>query len=232
MSNPVQERGYEHLEAIVDIVHDHLSRAPLKSTRCFYTTTVLMHFLESRGFETNRWEGSVRWFSRKYIELAQQGYDFSTGKNKTPEQIRKRQEALRAKGVRVLECLANEGGEDDLGGHLCVLARNESQAFFIDPTSFQFQRDDPNPGGRIHAPETLIAPLKHRNIDQLPELLCKEKFMAGYYFHQPVDKYRKLLGLPDEQALGTNLNPHRLPDVTEAIETAVSEWESKRLDQP
>lgn len=208
----------EHLEALLLTIHKRLSDSPLKATRCFYTSTLLMHFAARMGFEVSRWEGSARWFSRKYVELVDQGYDFGDVSKLPPEKAQKRANALRKRGVRLLECIANEGTSEDLGGHLCLTIRNEEHAFFVDPTSYQFFRDDANPGGRIEAPTFVVLPIPLEQFGKPKDFFYREKHVAGVYEYCPVNKYRALLEKPESEQQDRDINPYRHKGIYEDIE--------------
>lgn len=210
--------SFQDLEVLIETVHNRLSQSDLKQTRCFCTTTLIMHFAERMGFEVRRWEGSVKWFSRKYVEMIDEGYDFESLNELTQEKAKKRGDALRKKGVRVLCCEANEGNPEDLGGHLCVLVRNADQAFFVDPTSYQFRREDINPGGRIYAPSFVIMPIIHDDFEKNNNLFYRQEFTAAVYEYGAVNKYRYLLESPLEKQTNTDINPYRYPLIYKDIE--------------
>jgi hypothetical protein len=217
------EPTLEHLDTILECVHDHLSRSSLKTTRCLYTTSLVKDLAGRLGFEVNVWEGSARWHSRKYIQMVDEGYDFDSAQGLSPIAMEKRWVALRRKGVRVLSCDANEGSDADLGGHLCLTVRNHEQAYFVDPTSYQFVRDGEHPGARILAPNLMVCPIDWDQFESLPTFFFRRPQMVGFYTFTAVKKYRTLLAKSASEKVDTDLNPRRHPGLYDDIVAALAD---------
>lgn len=219
----IRTNTYENLSIMLDIVHDRLERSGIKSTRCLFTTSLAMDLAHRMGFEVRRWEGSARWYSRRYVELIDEGFDFDSLRRLTKDELKQKSAELRDQGVRMIDCKANEGNDEDLGGHVCLVVRNETQAFFVDSTSYQFRRADRNPGARVYAPAITIEPVDWRSFHRLEEVLYKRSFMAGYYSAEPIKKLSALESLPERERRDTDLNPRRNPEVYADIVQTLSE---------
>jgi hypothetical protein len=179
-----------------------------------------MEFAERLGFEVLRWEGSAIWHNRKYMELKDSGYDFKKVSQLPVEKREKRLDALDKNGMRAVRCMANEGDpEKDLGGHLCVIVRADSECFFVDPTSFQFQREPqpPKRPGRMEVPEYIVTPMVCPESAEI-NFLYRYRGGAGVYLHAPVNRYREKLALTVDEQLNTGVSPRLYPDLYLAIE--------------
>ena len=212
------------LTRLVEVIDRSVRETGFTDRRCLFATTLVMHFAERLGFEVMRWEGSTIWYNRKYVELKDSGYDFNKLAQLPKDKREKRLDALEKKGMRTLHCMANEGDpETDLGGHLCVIARMNDACFFIDPTAFQFQRlpDPPLRPGQIETPEFIVAPMEATDTSEI-NFLYRYRGGVGVYLHAPVNRYRAMLELADDDPGRRGLNPCRFPDLYQTLERALS----------
>lgn len=220
MSQNIHEAS---LLGLIEIIDEHANMAGLVSTRCLFTTTLVMEFASRMGFEACRWEGSVVWYNRKYVDLRKSGYDFQKLAALPKDKQEKRFQALEKRGLRSLHCLANEGDpERDLGGHVCVIAKKDDEAYFIDPTVYQFQREPvlPHRPGRIETPRVIVARM---DVPYSAEVNFMYPYQGGIgvYQHAPMNRYRALLGMPDENKSGSDLNPKKNITLYRMIEKAL-----------
>lgn len=214
----------EKLTFLVEVIDQSVRETGFTDRRCLFATTLVMHFAERLGFNVMRWEGSTIWYNRKYVELKESGYDFNKLAQLPADKREKRLDALEKKGMRTLHCMANEGDPmTDLGGHLCVIARLNDACFFVDPTSFQFQRlpDPPLRPGQIEAPEFIVAPIETTDTAEI-NFLYRFRGGIGVYLHAPVNRYRTMLALDNRDPDRRGLNPWRFPDLYQVLERALS----------
>lgn len=130
--------------------------------RCLATSVILKYFLETQGVEATLWQGSVHVATEGYFRLlaANEKQQFIQEKTSACEIERLKQ----TYGARYITILANEEVTCDsvpisnaLFGHVSLLIKigrgAQSQYGFIDPTCFQFAR---NEGVTIDCPDILL----------------------------------------------------------------------------
>ena len=214
-----QTADRDRLSHLVGVIHEALEQKGLTSERCLFATTILIDLAVRIGFESYRWEGSAIWYNRKYIEIKNSGYDFKGLAKLPPEKREKRLQALEKKGMRSIHCLANEGDLNvDLGGHLCVVASKNGHSYFIDPTCHQFKRTPklPELPGSILAPKYIVSIIDHTTTPEI-NFLHPYNGGMGVYLHEPVNRYRQMMALPETERADTDLNPRRHPDLDEYL---------------
>lgn len=207
------------VDKIVETVHKVLSKSPqLKTSRCLYTTSLISYFLDQHGVDHKIWQGTALWFSRRYVELRNEGIDPLDVTGLTEEEARQKVLSYRKEGVRFVACNANERlTPKDLGGHLAIMAHADGKYVFCDPTSYQFRRTKGPGRGNIVAPEIFRSQIDESDYQDPSTFTFVESKCLAYYKYEEIDAVRRMKELPDDQRSNTDLNPMRFPEILEEI---------------
>lgn len=217
----MQNNARTQIERVADVVNQVLTAHGYSERRCMAASAQVGHFLEQTGFTVMLWTGSVDYLSRRGVRLIEDRLFDMEEKNITTKRLREIRR-YEAQGLRVISCRVNERPDDnDLGGHVCVVAQHDNQCFFIDPTSGQFARDDRGKGAKhaVHVPAKFITQLTSAN--EAGRVLHHIKrrtwglYKAGRIDALADQKFKDPSGDHD-------LNPRRIPAVYREISAALA----------
>lgn len=219
---------FEVAELISNTIHHILSQSTLKHTRFLYTSAVLLDLLKRQGIECKLWQGTTHWYSKKYVELHNQGYDFSLKAYDSSDEKRfkKKAEALRKKGVLSVSCIANANRtSEELGGHVAILAKLDERYYLIDPTAFQFKRTQTQHHAIIDAPNIAFFELFRPEYAFPDSFIFMQENMGAYYQYQELDSLAKLQSHPNIEK--TDFNPFKYKELYDNISELINKKLSK-----
>ncbi|HAT8518430.1 MULTISPECIES: hypothetical protein [Vibrio] len=129
--------------------------------RCLAQCVTLSHILSSKGYTVELLPCEVVGKSKKLIDAERKGMPKSERKIQRLAQSGARQIMIRNEAKP-----GTAGIDRPLGGHVAMFASKDGQCYFIDPTSFQFQRTKKQNGWLFDCPDCIITKCD-------PHYLCK-----------------------------------------------------------
>jgi hypothetical protein len=209
-------------EIITETVHDVLSQSELKNSRCLYTSAVVLDLLKRHDIEAKLWQGSTQWYSKKYAQLFNEGYDFNqvTSGFSDEKKLKKKAEALRRKGVLSVSCISNNAlTKEELGGHVAIMAKMDEQYFLIDPTSYQFKRNQAEHNAIIDAPNAFyfeLFPPEYNNPGNIVSMQDDFGILYEFTYLHSLDNLQN-----HKNIIATDFNPFKYQDLYDKISNEV-----------
>lgn len=214
----------EIAKLITSTVHDVLSKSEkIVDARCLYTTHLILHFFERCEIPCKIWQGSTHWYSKKYVEYIQRGESIEhLFQNENAASKARQIDALKRKGIRTVSCLANQSfGANQLGGHLAILAKIDDKHYLIDPTAYQFKRNQSKHGYTVNAPDVFYFELFSSEYEKPDNLIYTCKDVAARYTQEPLTSLSSIYALSEEGKLASDINPRRYASEFDEIESKI-----------
>lgn len=209
---------FEFANKITSSIHSVLSNSYIKDARTLYTSAVLLHLLREKGIEAKLWQGTTQWFSKKYVELYNQGYDFSLKAfdELDESKLKKKADSLKRKGVLSVSCIANQDPtKETLDGHVAIMAILDGNHYLIDPSSYQFKRTQAKDHAIIDSPNVAFFELfsfEYNNPEDFSFFM--DNYGASYKF----EELNSLLMLQHHNdVIQTDFNPFKYNDLYQEI---------------
>ena len=240
IANNVQSVPPEIIQ-VLEVVDACISEGEYLTNRCLMTSSVLMKYLGGLVCvqSVERCEGETVAYNGFYLEylskMKQAGLEFMSDIDSLPRSKRRQFEKLfeKAKMVHIEANKYNPGGQrqkpvdldNALKGHVaCLVTLTSGEVYLVDPTAYQFSRDDMAIGrsfiGRVREEEFEPGSKTGDRVFRLaPRSEKDNKVIWMEYRFERIDTIQKL------DPVDSDLNPNRYPELLPKIESRLAEFQ-------